>query len=80
MTPSSSTERVDLFLGEYRAGSKVAEGGGAQGELEDLDIREEPLARLWSALEAGALTDAKLFMLLQALRLRRPELFGAPGE
>ena len=77
MTPSSSTERVDLFLGEYRASSRVEEGGGAEGELEDLDIREEPLVGLWSALAASTMTDAKLFMLLQALRLRRPELFRA---
>ena len=75
MTPSTSTERVDLFLGEYGPGDRVGEGGGAEGELEDLAIREVPLAALWSAAERGDLTDAKLFMLLQALRLRRPELF-----
>lgn len=77
MTPSSTTERVDLFLGEYRAQSRFQEGGGAEGEVEDLDVREEPLTCLWDAIHSGTIIDAKLFMLLQALRLRRPELFEA---
>ena len=75
MTPSTTTERVHLFLGEYQAADRVNEGGGAAGELEDLDIREERLATLWASAEAGDLMDAKLFMLLQALRSRRPDLF-----
>lgn len=75
MTPSTTTERVHLFLGEYGAEDCINEGGGAAGEIEDLDIREEQLSKLWAAAEGGAICDAKLFMLLQALRIRRPDLF-----
>lgn len=77
ITPSSTTERVHLFLGEYRREDRREIGGGADGELEDLEIREEALADLWGAAVRGEMTDAKLFMLLQALRIKRPELFAA---
>lgn len=75
MTPSTTTERVHLFLGEYRAEDRTGEGGGAEDELEDLATEEVPLASLALAADRGDLMDAKLFMLIQALRLRRPELF-----
>lgn len=77
MTPSSTTERVHLFLAEYTAADRIGAGGGAADEIEMIDAREEPLARLWSDAISGMVGDAKLFMLLQALRLRRPELFDA---
>lgn len=75
MTPASTTERVDLFLAAYAGKDRVAPGGGAAGENEQIDVREEPLPDLWQAVERGEMTDAKLLMLLQALKLRRPELF-----
>jgi nudix-type nucleoside diphosphatase (YffH/AdpP family) len=76
MTPSSSTEQVDLFLAAYAETDKRHSGGGLVGEQEHLEIAERPLAELWDeAHRAGGIADAKLFMLLQALRLRRPELF-----
>ncbi len=79
MTPSTTTERVHLFLGEYHAKDRVSHGGGAEGELEDLKIREEPLSELWNSAQNDELMDAKLFMLLQALRIRRPDLFAPEG-
>lgn len=75
MTPSSTTERVHLFLAEYRATDRIGAGGGAAEEIETIDAREEPLVDLWAEAVSGRVGDAKLFMLLQALRLRRPELF-----
>lgn len=77
MTPSTTTERVHLFLAAYRAGDRTGAGGGVADELETIEAREEPLARLWADAVSGRIGDAKLFMLLQALRLRRPELFDA---
>lgn len=77
MTPSSSTERVHLFLGEYSLDSRVGKGGGEEGELEDLVCSEVPLGELWMSIEQGKMSDAKLYMLLQALRVRRPNLFEA---
>ena len=75
MTPSTTTERVHLFLGEYTANDRIGIGGGAADEIETIDAREESLADLWSDVTNGRVGDAKLLMLLQALRLRRPELF-----
>ena len=75
MTPASTTERVHLFLAEYSQADRVSEGGGAEDENERIDVREESLAALWDHAESGAMTDAKLLLLLQALRIRRPELF-----
>ena len=75
MTPASTTERVHLFLAEYGQADRVSEGGGAAGENERIDVREEPLAALWHEAESGAMTDAKLLLLLQALRIRHPRLF-----
>jgi len=75
MTPASTTERVHLFLAEYSPTDRVSAGGGAEDENERIDVREEPLAALWQDVESGAMTDAKMLMLLQALRIRRPDLF-----
>jgi nudix-type nucleoside diphosphatase (YffH/AdpP family) len=75
MTPSSTTERVHLFLASYGRTDRVAEGGGVIDEAENIELREEPLGHLWDEINSGAVHDAKLFMLMQALRNRRPELF-----
>jgi nudix-type nucleoside diphosphatase (YffH/AdpP family) len=75
MTPATSTERVHFFLGEVNDEDRVGEGGGLEEEQEEVRLREIPLVELWRRLEQGELQDAKTFLLLQALRLRRPELF-----
>ncbi|MFZ3485252.1 NUDIX domain-containing protein [Sphingomonas sp. 3-13AW] len=81
MSPSSSTERVHLFLAEYTPADRIGEGGGLEAENERLTVREEPLDALWDGLHAGEFADAKALLLLQALRLRRPELFEpAPAQ
>jgi hypothetical protein len=73
--PASSTERVDYFLAAYRRGDRVGDGGGLEEEQEEVRVREVPLATLWRMAQAGELRDAKTFLLLQALHLRRPDLF-----
>jgi nudix-type nucleoside diphosphatase (YffH/AdpP family) len=75
VTPSSTTERVHLYLGTYGAADRIAAGGGLAEEGEALEVAEVPVRALWAAAERGELVDAKTFMLLQALRIRRPELF-----
>jgi nudix-type nucleoside diphosphatase (YffH/AdpP family) len=75
MTPSSTTERVHLFLAEYDSADRIGAGGGAVDEIETIDAREELLVTLWADATSGQVGDAKLLMLLQALKLRRPELF-----
>ncbi len=75
-TSATSTERIDYYLAEYRAADLVESGGGVEAEDEHVEVRELPLADLWQMVEQRELRDAKTLTMLQALRLRRPELFG----
>ena len=73
--PSFSTEQLTLFLAEYRAEDRIEAGGGHADEAECITVHEMPLAELAERAGAGMLTDAKTLILVQALLLRRPELF-----
>jgi nudix-type nucleoside diphosphatase (YffH/AdpP family) len=75
-SPGFLTERIALFLAPYRAGDRVAAGGGLAAEHEEIEIVEMPLAELASLADQGALTDMKTLALAQTLRVRRPDLFG----
>lgn len=74
-TPATSTERVDLYLAPYGPDDRVSGGGGLPQEEEHVRVAEAPIAELWARVEAGAFRDGKTLILLQALRIRRPELF-----
>lgn len=73
--PGVSTERMHAFLATYAQADRSGLGGGVAGEHEDIEVLEQPLAALWADLTAGRLADMKLALLLQALRLRRPDMF-----
>ena len=73
--PGISTEKIDLFLAAYGGGDRIAEGGGVAEEHEAITVLEMPLAELWAMVEAGGIEDLKTLALIQALRIRRPELF-----
>lgn len=77
--PGISTERIHLFLAPYGDADRIGPGGGLATEEEDIEVVEMPLATLAAMADRGALPDAKTMVLLQTLRLRRPELF-APAE
>lgn len=74
--PGVSSERMHLYLAPYAAADRVGEGGGAEGEQENITVLEVPLAELWRQVEDGGLQDIKTLTLALALRVRRPELFG----
>ncbi len=74
-TPGISTERMSLYLAPYTAADRASAGGGAPGEHENITVLERPLAELGMQLSAGEIGDMKLLALLQALQLRRPDLF-----
>lgn len=74
-SPGISTERLHLFLGVYAAADRVGPGGGADGENEDITVEEFPLSELAGMADDGRLDDAKTLLLVQTLRLRRPDLF-----
>ena len=76
-SPGVSTERIWLFLAPYGLADRRAAGGGLEEEHEGITVREAALAELAQASDEGAVADAKLLMLVQALRLRRPNLFQA---
>lgn len=70
-----STELLTLYLTAYRSSDRVAEGGGAPGENESIDVLELSLLELWGMVERGEIADMKTLTLLAMLKLRRPELF-----
>jgi nudix-type nucleoside diphosphatase (YffH/AdpP family) len=76
-SPGVVAERCNLFLARVSTADRVAAGGGAEGEHEGIEVLERPLGELVRAADAGTLADAKLLMLVQALRLRQPALFEA---
>ncbi len=77
-TPGISTERMSLYLAAYSAADRVSAGGGAEGEHENITVLERPLSQLGAELGTAQIGDMKLLALIQALRLRRPELFSPP--
>jgi nudix-type nucleoside diphosphatase (YffH/AdpP family) len=74
MVPAS-TEQVQLYLAEYSAADRIASGGGADGEDENITVHEIGLDELRDLALSGELTDAKTLILAQALQLRHPELW-----
>ena len=73
--PSVSTERIHLYLAPYAAADRVTQGGGLAEEDEQVAVLEIALAELAAQAAKGTLADMKTIVLLQALQLRRPELF-----
>jgi nudix-type nucleoside diphosphatase (YffH/AdpP family) len=74
-SPGVIAERVHLFLAPFSAADRVAAGGGLEAEREDIEVVECPLRDLADAADRGAVVDAKLLILVQALRLRNAPLF-----
>lgn len=75
MTPSTTTERVHLFLATYDQASRVGLGGGLIDEGESIYHTEIRLPILWKQIRSGSISDAKLYMLVHALYVKAPELF-----
>jgi len=74
--PGITTERLHLFLAPYTAADRVGEGGGLAEEHEDIEVLEISLDDMMKMLEQGTIADMKTVILIQALQLRHPELFG----
>ena len=73
--PGLSTERLSLFLAEYRPANRTEAGGGLASENEVLTVVEVPLAELARMADAAEIADLKTLTLILALRVRRSELF-----
>ena len=64
--PDAQTRRVE---------NRIGNGGSRADEFEDITVREIALSELAQLVDKGLLTDTKSFLLVQTLRLRRPDLF-----
>lgn len=73
--PGLVTERITCFLARYTPADRI-EGELDADDDELIEVEEWTLADLWAAFERGELRDGKAIVCLQALRIRRPELFG----
>ncbi|PZO82464.1 MAG: NUDIX hydrolase [Mesorhizobium amorphae] len=73
--PGISAERMHLFLAPYGAADRVTAGGGLADENEAIEVVEMPIREAAELMDGGRMRDMKTFALLQALRLRHPELF-----
>lgn len=74
-TPGSTTEKIHLYLAAYCAADRIGEGGGVAHEGEDIEVVEMSAAEAIAMVRDGRLADMKTVCLLQALQLRRPDLF-----
>nr|PZN51379.1 MAG: GDP-mannose pyrophosphatase NudK [Bacteroidota bacterium] len=69
MSPGSVSEILYFFIAEYDPSMKVSEGGGAEGEEENIEVLELPFDKAFSMIGTGEIRDAKTIMLLQYVRL-----------
>jgi len=66
---------MHFFLAQYSGDVRSDVVGGLAEEREDTVAGEFRLAELARMADANELNDVKTLVLLQTLRLRRPELF-----
>ncbi|EJU09425.1 NUDIX hydrolase [Sphingomonas sp. LH128] len=71
----ASTERVQLYLAQYAHEDRIAAGGGAHDEDENITVHEIGLDALRDMALCGELSDAKTLILAQALLLKHPQLW-----
>lgn len=64
MSPGSVTERLHFFTAEYRPADRVGEGGGHEGEGEDIEVVEVTLKDALAMIDKGEIVDAKTIMLV----------------
>jgi nudix-type nucleoside diphosphatase (YffH/AdpP family) len=73
--PGVSTELMHFYLAPYVPADRAAAGGGLAEENERITVVEMSLAELAAMADSARLDDMKALMLVQTLRLRRPDLF-----
>ncbi|MBB3233448.1 NUDIX domain-containing protein [Phyllobacterium endophyticum] len=69
MSPGSVTERLVFFVAAYNASDRISDGGGHEGEGEDIEVLEMTLDHALSLVRKSEIVDAKTIMLLQHLKL-----------
>jgi nudix-type nucleoside diphosphatase (YffH/AdpP family) len=69
MSPGSVTELVYFFVAEYAENMKKHEGGGVEGEHENIQVLEIPFATAYQMISTGEIKDGKTMMLLQYAKI-----------
>ncbi|HAT79907.1 MAG TPA: GDP-mannose pyrophosphatase, partial [Flavobacterium sp.] len=69
VSPGAVTEILHLFIGEYDASMKVAEGGGLEHEQEEIEVLEMPFEKAYNMIATGEIKDAKTIILLQYAKI-----------
>ncbi|MBN8997347.1 MAG: NUDIX domain-containing protein [Rhizobiales bacterium] len=64
--PGAIAERLSLFTARYSRADRISTGGGLEGEGEDIEVVEMPLARAFAAIGKDII-DMKTILLLYAL-------------
>lgn len=67
MSPGSVTEHITFFTGTYGEHTRVGDGGGADGEHEQVDIVELTVTDAMRMVDSGDIVDAKTVLALQHL-------------
>lgn len=65
MSPGSVTERLHLFIAEYDHAMRIGDGGGLEGEGEEIAVMEIAFDEAMAMIGDGRICDAKTIMLLQ---------------
>lgn len=64
MSPGSVTEQLHFFTAEYSAADRVGDGGGHEGEGEDIEVVEVTLKDALAMIEESRIIDAKTILLI----------------
>lgn len=68
MSPGSVTEILHFFIAKYTKEMMISEGGGAEGEAENIEVLELGFEQAFQMIGTGEIKDAKTIMLIQYLR------------
>jgi nudix-type nucleoside diphosphatase (YffH/AdpP family) len=72
MSPGSVTERVHFYAAPFRPADRTGDGGGLEGDGEDIEVVEIPFADALAMTADGRIADGKTIMLLQWAALHGP--------
>ncbi len=70
-SPGAVTEIMHFFVGEYDAGMKLSEGGGAEDETENIEVLEYAFDEALRMIGTGDIMDLKTIVLLQYAELHK---------
>ncbi len=71
MSAGSLSECISLFMARYTPADRFSDGGGAEGEGEDIEVLEMPLDEALAMIARGEIVDAKTIVLLQIAERER---------